>query len=159
VDDKTTTAKKPGFTISAPMVIAAVAVLLAGGAAAYLTFSPKPGPPPPPVLTQEAKDYLGNFRFSDVGLQASESYINSSLVEIQGNLTNTGNRGVKLVQVYCVFHDVQTREIHRELATLVGKTGPLRSGETKPFRLAFDNPPPGWNQVMPSLVIAQIQFE
>jgi hypothetical protein len=141
------------------MVIAAVAVLLVGGLAAYLTFGPKPVPPPPPVLTQEAKEYLKNFKFSDVGLQASESYINSSLVEIQGNLTNTGNRGVKLVQVYCVFFDVQSREIHRELATLVGKTGPLRSGETKPFRLAFDNPPPGWNQVMPSLVIAQIQFD
>jgi len=158
VDDKVAVEKKPGFTLSAPVVIAAVAVLLVGGVAAYLTFGPKPGPPPLPVLTPEAKEYRTKFKFSDVGLQASESYINSSLVEIQGNLTNTGDRGVKLVQVYCVFHSVQGSEIHRELATLVGKTGPLRAGETKSFRLAFENPPPGWNQAMPALVIAQIQF-
>jgi hypothetical protein len=159
VDDKATSVKKSGLSLSAPVVIGLVAILLAGGAAAYLTFGPKPGPPPPPVLTKEAKDYLPNFKFSDVGLQASESYINSSLVEVQGNLTNTGNRTVKLVQVYCVFFNVYEQEIHRELATLVGKAGPLKPGETKPFRLAFDNPPPGWNQAMPRLVIAQIQFE
>ena len=139
--------------------MAAVAILVVGGVAAYLTFGPKPAPPPPPVLTQEAKDYLPSLKLSDVGLQAAESYINSSLVEILGKISNAGNRSVKLVQVKCVFHDVYGQEIRRELATIARKTGPLRPGETKPFRLAFDNPPPGWNQAMPDLVIAQIQFE
>ena len=158
-ENKVATAKKPGFTLSAPLVIAAVAILLVGGAAAYLTFGPKPAPPPAPVLTQEAKNYISNFKFSDVGLQASESYINSSLVEIQGNITNSGNRVVKLVQVNCVFFNVYDKEIHRERQTIVGKTGALKPNETKPFRMAFENPPPGWNQAMPRLVIAQIQFE
>jgi hypothetical protein len=159
VDDKVTTAKKPGLTLSAPVVIAMVAVLLVGGAVAYLTFGPKPAPPPPPVLTQEAKDYLPNLKLSDVGLQAAESYINASLVEILGKVSNVGNRGVKLVQVNCVFRNVYGQPIRRELATVVGRAGALKPGETKPFRLAFDNPPPGWNQAMPDLVIAQIQFE
>jgi hypothetical protein len=157
VDDKAI-AKKPGFTLSAPIVIGIVAVLVAGGAAAYLTFGPKPAPPPAPVLTQEAKDYLVNLKLSDVGLQAAESYINSSLVEVLGKVGNVGNRGVKLVQVNCVFRNVYGQPIHRELATVVGKGG-LKPGETKPFRLAFENPPQGWNQAMPDLVIAQIQFE
>jgi len=159
VDDKVTNAKKPGFTLSAPVVIAIVAALVVGGAAAYLTFGPKPAPPPPPVLTQEAKDYLANLKLSDVGLQAAESYINSSLVEILGKIGNVGSRNVRLVQVNCVFRDVYGRPIRRELATVVGKTGALKPGDTKPFRLAFDNAPPGWNQAMPDLVIAQIQFE
>ena len=158
MDDKTATAKKPAFTLSAPVVIGIIAVLLAGGAAAYLTFGPKPAPPPAPVLTQEAKDYLANLKLSDVGLQAAESYINSSLVEILGKVSNTGNRSVKLVQVNCVFRNVYGQAVRRELATVVGKGG-LKPGETKPFRLAFENPPQGWNQAMPDLVIAQIQFE
>ncbi len=141
------------------MVMAVIAVLVVGGAAAYFTFGLKPVPPPPPVLTQDAKDYLVNLKLSDVGLQAAESYINSSLVEILGKISNAGNRGVKLVQVNCVFRNVYGQPIRRELATVVGKSGPLKPGETKPFRLAFDNPPPGWNQAMPDLVIAQIQFE
>lgn len=151
-------AKKTGFSLSTPVVIAIVAVLVVGGIAAYLTFGPKPAPPPPPVLTQEAKDYLANLKLSDVGLQAAESYINSSVVEILGKITNGGNRGVKMIEVNCVFRDVYGRPIYRELATVVGKS-PLNPGETKSFRLAFDKPPAGWNQAMPDLVIAQIQFQ
>ncbi len=159
MEDKAAATKKPAFTLTTPMVIGVIAVLLVGGAAAYLTFGPKPAPPPPPVLTQEAKDYLQNLKLSDVGLQAAESYINSSLVEVLGKVGNTGNRTVKLVQVNCVFRNVYGQPIRRELATVVGKNGPLKPGETKPFRLAFENPPTGWNQDIPLLVIAQIQFE
>ena len=158
MEDKTT-AKKPIFTLSTPIVIGVVAVLVVGGLLAYLTLAPKPGPPPAPVLTQEAKDYLPSLKLSDVGLQAAESYINSSLVEVLGKVTNNGNRAVKVVQVNCVFRNVYRQPLYRELATVVGKFGPLKPGETKPFRLAFENPPQGWNQDMPDLVIAQIQFE
>ena len=97
----------------------------------YLTFAPKPAPPPPPVLTQEAKDYLAYLKLSDVTLQAAESYINSSLVEILGKVSNTGNRNVKLVQVNGVFFNVYDREIRRELATVVGKGGPLKARRDK----------------------------
>ena len=157
--DKVIPATKLRFPLSVPVVIAILGVVIVGGAIAYLTFGPKPAPPPPPVLTQEAKDYLPNLKLTDVGLQAAESYINSSLVEVLGKITNVGNRGVRLVQVNCVFRNVYGQQIRRELATVVGKLGPLSPGDTKPFRLAFENPPPGWNQAMPDLVIAQIQFE
>jgi hypothetical protein len=158
-DDKGPAGSKAGFTFSVPLIIGAVAVLVIGGAVAYLTFGPQPPPPAPPVLTQEAKNYLPNLKLSDVGLQAAESYINSSLVEVLGKITNVGQRDVKLVQVNCVFRNVYGQQIKRELATVVGKGSGLKRGETKPFRLAFENPPQGWNQAMPDLVIAQIQFE
>jgi hypothetical protein len=155
-DDKVTTTK---FSVPVPMVIVAIAVVLIGGAVAYLTFVAKPAAPAAPVLTHEAKDYIQNFKFSDVGLQAAESYINSSVVEVLGKITNTGNRRVKLLEVWCVFRNVNEKPIYRELATIIGKTGPIGPGETKSFRLAFENPPAGWNQAMPDLVIAQIHFE
>jgi hypothetical protein len=40
-----------------------------------------------------------------------------------------------------------------------GSAGALAPGQTKSFRLPFDTIPESWNQVMPGLVIAQIQFE
>jgi hypothetical protein len=36
--------------------------------------------------------------------------------------------------------------------------GKLAPGESKPFRLAFDNVPDSWNQTMPQMVIAAIDF-
>ena len=47
----------------------------------------------------------------------------------------------------------------RERVPIVAKKmGKLAPGETKPFRLAFDNVPEGWNQAMPQMVIARIDF-
>lgn len=135
-------------------------VALIVGTFAWLTFSPKPTPPPPAVLTDEAKAYLPNFALGDVHMQAAESYAQQRLVEVLGNITNNGPRTVKLVEVVCVFKDFNGAEARRERALVVGgRTGALAPGATKPFRLAFDNAPDNWNQVMPSLVIAQIQFE
>jgi hypothetical protein len=36
--------------------------------------------------------------------------------------------------------------------------GGLKPGETKSFRLPFDDLPDSWNQAMPQLVIAGVKF-
>jgi hypothetical protein len=59
-----------------------------------------------------------------------------------------------------VFHNAYGQEVARERALVVGgRAGSLAPGQTKPFRLPFDNIPDTWDQALPSLVIAQIQFE
>lgn len=152
--------EKKSFSLSVPMIIVAFGVIIVAGVAGWLTFGPKPAPAPPPVLTAEAKAYLDQLKLTDVGIQAAESYVKQSLVEIVGKISNTGGRTVKLVEVNCVFHNVYGQVIHRERVAVAGRrTGPLAPGAVKPFRLAFDNIPEGWNQAMPDLVIAQIQFE
>jgi hypothetical protein len=147
------------ISISAPVIIASAAAIIAITIGAYFTFGPRKAPPPPPVLTNEAKQYLPNLKLSDVRIQASDSYINQSLVEIVGKISNTGPKRIVLVEVNCVFRDPSGKEIKRERVTIAGgKTGPLAPADTKTFRMAFDNLPSNWNQAMPDLVIAQIQF-
>ncbi len=141
------------------MISIAAAVVVAG-IWAYLEFGPKPAAAPPPVLTAEARAYLGNLKLSGVGIQASESFVKQSLVEIVGKISNEGQWTIKLVEVNCVFRDAAGQIIKRERVAVAGrKTGPLTPGSTKPFRLAFDDVPGNWNQAMPDLVIAQIGFE
>ena len=149
----------PDVKISPASIVIALAMILILGAFGWLTFGPKPMPPKPPVLTEEAKQYLGSLALSDVHMQAAENMINQRLVEILGNIANKGNRVVKLAEVTCVFYDYSGTEVKRERVTIVGAAGtPLNPGGTKPFRLAFDNVPETWNQALPTLVIAQIQF-
>ncbi|MDQ2900646.1 MAG: FxLYD domain-containing protein [Acidobacteriota bacterium] len=136
-----------------------MAALVVAGIWAYLAFGPKPAAAPQPVLTVEAKAYLTSLKLSDVGIQASESFVKQSLVEIVGKISNGGRRTVKLVEVNCVFRDAAGQIIKRERVAVAGrKTGPLGPGDTKRFRLAFDDVPGNWNQAMPDLVIAQILF-
>ena len=93
-------------------------------------------------------------------MQASESYVNARLIEILGQISNKGNRTVKLAEVTCVFSNYSGIEIARERALVVGgRSGSLAPGETKSFRLPFDTIPETWNQALPTLIIAQIQFE
>jgi hypothetical protein len=82
------------------------------------------------------------------------------VVEITGKITNNGDRRLKLVELNCVFADAYGQPLTRERVAIVrASKGGLAPNETKTFRLPFDNLPPGWNQALPQLVIAQIEFE
>jgi hypothetical protein len=152
--------KESKLTISPVAIVVALAVIAGACIFAWLTFGPQPAPPPKPVLTSEARDYLGNLQLSEVKPQTSESYIQKSLFEIIGKITNNGQKTVTGVVVTCVFRDYYGKEIKRELSTVVsGRGGPMAPGATRNFRLAFDDLPDEWNRQMPDLVIAEIRFQ
>jgi hypothetical protein len=151
--------------ISPASIVIALAMIIILGAFGWLTFGPKPKPPAPPVLTAEAKAYLPNLALNNVRMQAAENMVNQRVIEILGDIGNTGDRTVKLAEVTCVFHDYNGAIIMRERVPIVGGNipgtmkGALAPGASRPFRLAFDDIPDSWNQALPDLVIAQIQFK
>ena len=141
------------------IAVALAVILLAGGAAAWYFAQPRDNANQAP-LTPEAKAYVRNLKLSDVEMKATDSAMAKSLIEIVGNITNNGDRKVKLVELNCIFYDPYNQVVLRERVPIVRiKAGGLAPGETKPFRMPFDNLAGSWNQAMPQLVIAQIQFE
>ena len=141
------------------LLIVGVVVLIMGGAGWWLLARGDRAESNRPVLTAEARGYLKNLALSEVQMQANESYLKQAVVEIDGKIGNNGDRVVKLVEINCVFHDAYGLVVLRERVAIAGrKTGDLRPGETKSFRLAFDSIPESWNKQMPDLVIAQILF-
>ncbi len=110
-------------------------------------------------LTPEAKAYVTNLKLAGVDMKAHESYLGQKVIELTGTITNAGSRGIVSVSVICVFHDATGMVVLRERSIIVGaKASGLRPREAKPFRMPFDGVPDTWNQEMPSLVIASIQF-
>lgn len=150
----------PDVKISPAGIVIGLAGVLILGAFGWLTFGPKPAPPPPPVLTAEAKQYLASLALSNVHMQAAESMVDQRVIEILGDISNRGDRTVKLAEVTCVFKDYYGKELKRERLPIVGGVmGSLAPGQSKPFRLAFDDIANTWDQAVPALVIAQIQFQ
>jgi len=150
---------KPSKKIQIPTFAYVIAILVVLGAGAWWFLEREMAPPPPPVLTPEAKAYVRNLKLSEVGMKATESLAKQLLVEIEGKITNNGDRTLKLVEINCVFYDPYGQVVLRERVPIVGRrTGELAPGQTKSFRLPVDNLPAGWNQSMPQLVIAQIIF-
>jgi hypothetical protein len=142
-----------------PVLTALVAVLALLGAFIYLNRPAQKSAAGP--ASREAKAYLAKLALSDVGMQASENFMNQKVVEVIGNISNNGPREVKSIDVFCLFYSVDGHELHRERLRIVGGVaapGSLKPGTTKSFRMPFDTLPDGWNQALPKMVIAQITF-
>jgi len=141
------------------LYLIAVCVAVVSALLLYLEFS-KPAPPQEIPLTAEAKAYITNLGLADVGIQAKLDYFGQKVVEINGSITNNGDRNLGVVEVSCVFRDYANQILSRQRSPIVSvKMGGLKPGETKTFRLPFDAIPEGWNQQMPQLVIAGISFQ
>ncbi len=157
-EDKAATVAREKAAIPVLPVVVGLLILL-GGAAFWLLQHQPPATAAKPVLTGDARAYVRNLKLSEVEMKAHESYFKQSVVEITGKIGNEGNRVLKLVEINCVFSDPYGQVVLRERVRIVGqKTNGLAPGETKSFRLAFDNIPESWNQMLPQLVIAQIVF-
>jgi len=147
--------------VSIPPAALVIGVVLVAGLAGffYLEWAGKRPPPPPPPLTGPARAYVRSLKLSDVEMSAHESYMKQSVVEITGKIENAGDRVLDLVEINCVFYDAYGQMVLRERVPIVSKKmGGLAPGETKSFRMPFDSIPEGWNQAMPQMVIARIDF-
>lgn len=151
-------AKESTPLVPVPAVVAAL-VVLGLGAAGYLYSRYGYKPAEPGAITAEAKAYVRSLKLSDVEMKATGSYLGQDIVEIVGKIGNVGDRPVKLIEISCIFYDPYSQVVRRvRLPIVKASSGGLAPGETKPFRLAFDDIPASWNKSMPQLVIAQIVF-
>lgn len=108
-------------------------------------------------LTPEAKAYVQHLNLSDVEMKSTETYLKQVITEIEGKITNQGDRPLRSVEIVCVFYDAYSQVTLRERVAIVKSA--LKPGQTRAFRLPFDNIPASWNSQMPNLVIAAITFD
>jgi hypothetical protein len=143
----------PVFVIVGALAIAVIALsswFLAKPSSSSAPLGPSP----------EAKAYLPNLKLSGVALKAAENLMRQQVVYIDGQITNNGPRAIREIDVYCIFTDPNGSEVYRERVPVVKATGntPFGSNQVRSFELPFDNLPDTWNQGLPHLVIARINF-
>jgi len=151
------TKERLGFKPST-LIVAAVVVIGGGFLWWWLTQPVQYAQGPP--ITPEAKAYVRHLRLAEVEMKAAESFMRQAVVEITGKIGNAGERPLRQVDLNCVFYDPYGQLVLRERVSIVKpRSGALNPGQTRSFRLAFDNIPQSWNQALPQLVIAGIQFD
>ncbi len=136
--------------------LAIVAMVVAGGAGGFWFFLRSAPADAAPALTAEGKAYVRHLKLGEVEMKKTESWVQAAVVEITGKITNAGDRPLRLVELNCVFYDPYGQLVLRQRVAIV--RGPLKPGDTRGFRLPFDNIPGSWNQALPQLVIANIIF-
>jgi hypothetical protein len=170
-------ATRKKFTIPPMAIIAGLVVLLGAAGFLYLDRASKQTPAGPAPPSADARAYARNLRFvADDGvmlenpkMESHESYMGQTIVEISGNILNAGDRPVDSVDITWLFKDpgalmpdgsLYQDTIWRERTPLVTKKmGGLAPGQFRHFNVSFDDVPDSWNQAMPNLVIAGIEFK
>ena len=79
--------------ISAPMIVVLMVAIAALGAFWYFASRPRTPESTKPT-TAEAKEYTKKLKLSGVAMKATTSFAGGDLVEITGNIQNTGGRAV-----------------------------------------------------------------
>lgn len=134
-------------------------VVIATGIFWYTQFSAA-HQPRPLELSADARQYTRNLKLSGVAIAAHESYLQQTIVEIQGRIGNAGDRPLSTVEIFCAFYDPYGQLVRRQRVPIVSaRMGGLKPGETKSFRLPFDDIPESWNHQLPQLMIAGIKFQ
>jgi hypothetical protein len=159
VASDTAAAVRRNTALPLPLLYTAGAiVLIAAAIYGYMRWSDM-HPAQELTLTPEAKSYVQNLKLDDVTMKATGSYLGQDIVEIEGKIGNAGSRSLDTVEIYCVFRDAYGQLVLRKRLPIVSpRMGGLMPGQTKSFRLPFDELPASWNQAMPQLVIAGVKF-
>jgi hypothetical protein len=145
-----------------PILIGIVIVGIVVGVLALIFRAQQNKPAAPPA-------YAANLKFFDMTTSAAQNFAGQTVSYIDGSITNNGDKTVVHAVVQITFKDELGQTAQRdELAIRVLRTGgpydeavdltlsPLAPGQSKPFRLTFENISAQWNHAYPDLQITQV---
>ncbi|HVT80657.1 MAG TPA: DUF2393 family protein [Phycisphaerae bacterium] len=145
--------------------IAALIVLLVAG---IFFFAGRRKGPAVPTTLQPPDAYAASLPLTNLAMSESSSFSGGKVTYLDGHIQNTGSRTITAITVQVVFNNdtemppsIQTlpltlvRMTQPYIDTEPVSADPLKPGDSKDFRLAFDSVPDNWNQQMPEVRIIQ----
>ena len=113
--------------------------------------------------------YAANLILSDVAMSESSSLSGGKVTYIDGHMRNTGSRTVTAAELQVLFSNdlqmppqiepvpltlIRTREPY--IDTQPPSAAPLQPGDTREFRLAFEDITQNWNQQIPEIRVVHV---
>ncbi|WP_263367667.1 DUF2393 domain-containing protein [Edaphobacter bradus] len=114
--------------------------------------------------------YAANLPLSGLAMSESTSLSGGKSTFIDGTVRNTGSQTVAGITVQVLFRNdeamppqvetvplmlIRTREPYIDTQTVA--SAPLKSGDSREFRLIFESIPQNWNQQMPEVHIIRVE--
>jgi hypothetical protein len=145
-----------------PILIGIVLLGVVVAILALILRSEQPKPAAPPA-------YAVNLKFLNLQTSAAQNFVGATVSYLDGTVSNTGDKTVSHAVVQITFKDDMGQTAQREEVPIrVLRTGgaydeavdlsvsPLAPGQSKPFRLTFENISAQWNHAYPDLQITQV---
>lgn len=110
-------------------------------------------------LTEEQRAYLNQIEVSDPKMSAAQNFLGDTVIYLDAQITNRGDRAVRVVEIEMTFVDPWGQVVLKETGWPVQRRlPPLAPGETRPFQLAFERVPFEWNQAPPKIAVRRVDF-
>ncbi|MGA9474447.1 MAG: hypothetical protein WBV36_18410 [Terriglobales bacterium] len=122
-----------------------------------------------PKKQAESSPYAPNLKFSDLKASAAQNFAGATVSYLDGQITNTGGQTVIHAVVQVTFKDdmgqtAQKEELPIHVLRIGGpydeavdlNMSPLQAGQTKPFRLTFEDISAQWNHAYPDMQVTQV---
>jgi uncharacterized protein DUF2393 len=145
-----------------PILVGIVIVGIVVGVLALIFRSEEKKPAAPPA-------YAANLKFSDLKSSAAQNFVGATVNYLDGVIANAGDKTVIHAVVQITFKDDMGQTAQREEVPIhVLRTdgpydeavdltlSPLAPGESKPFRLIFENISAQWNHAYPDMQISEV---
>jgi hypothetical protein len=145
-----------------PVLIGIVIVVVVIGVLALVFRSEQPKP-------AEPSPYGANLKFSDLKASAAQNFAGATVNYLDGEITNTGDKTVIHAVLQVTFKDDMGQTAQKEVVPIhVLRTGgpydeavdlnmsPLLPGQTKPFRLTFEEISAQWNHAYPDMRVTEV---
>jgi hypothetical protein len=145
-----------------PVLLGIVIVVVVVGVLALVFRSQQAKP-------SEPSPYAANLKFSDLKASAAQNFAGATVNYLDGEITNDGNQTVIHAVVQVTFKDDMGQTAQKEDVPIhVLRTGgpydeavdlnmsPLLPGQTKPFRLTFEDISAQWNHAYPDMHVTQV---
>ena len=120
---------------SKTIIYTAAVLLFLGGIGAWFVLRSSASTNTPAPLTPDAKAYVRNLKLSEVTMKATESYVGQTITEIEGKITNAGDRSIRHVDVYCIFYNAYGEVVIRERVPIVASAAQARRNASVPAAL------------------------
>jgi len=147
---------------STPILIAIAVALLAviiGGLLLLRRNVSRSAASLPPPMGADEKAYLAQISTADPHMTAAENFLGGTVTYLDARVTNNGTRTVRRLTLKLEFHDTLEQVVLRETAhPITQRTPPLKPGDTRAFRVAFEHMPMEWNQGPPVITPEYVSF-
>ena len=153
------------------MAIAAVIVILAAALVIGILQHGRKRPTVAPV-TAALDPYAVNLPITNVAMSESSNLVGGKVTYVDGHIANKGTKTVTAITVQTLFRDsanevaqndtqpmqlIRTREPYVDLEPV--SAAPLKPGDERDFRLAFDAVTEDWNGEYPQLRILHVETQ
>jgi len=103
--------------------------------------------------------YAKQIRFQSGEMSHATNFLNQEFIYIEGNVSNSGPRTVRVLEATFEFRDALNQVVLRDTERVIEPPDILAAGTQRDFRVTFEHVPLSWSQQYPSVSVSGLVLE